>query len=807
MGGPETTLLLIQHQNCLLPSENSDRTIARSKKVSISTGIDWQSKPGRIELPSLQPEQIDKQQKGGAREKATKFEPRLLVSRPLGQSLSDSSSSDSYSNRLEHHEGPHTRKLHATRFYRRGLSAPNLLFSEESLPAASAEPTVRLPTAQETAPAVKKEELLSNGVRQWVCQTNEYCCRDCAALQAASTLEALQEASKASLGTSEGGEEPAAASLAAVDAAAFGVTFSVIPRPPKRFQGPKCPCTAAGAAGLQRRTRWIRAKRASCFGSKSSQNSSKAVKSSRYRGEVRLSGSECSSHGCSRLKNSNSSSPIDSAETQRTLSIWRRCREKLHRQRLRLRDINNRRSSTPPVAPAEVAVAPPSEEADRSPFEGDALLPACHSIATAAAAPPPPAGAVTNAAVVTNLSEFHLQRPRESEGSSGAAEPGRSEKCTSPVNRGAGAAVTVTATTAARNSSSYQVVTRPAASAPTTAVDVGQQKQEQHKHQQQGPFQQQQRQRVLQLGAAPAGSSGSGGAVPGSTCSTALASHGSSPAVLFAGKDQREDVASQDIHRKETNVGLQTQARPTSAVNVAFSSERKDNKTGATDRRIWFVPPLCCLAWNTSARPFSAWDLRMSYHCLLPFTVLKLLRVLLCYLLSTVMHLGIERQRTPVPVGVPSDASVAVGCGASHQHLLQRLLQLCCFCSLVVAMWGLAVVFVATRPLLKPFNIDGAPAAAAGAQRIYVFTFLELLGSAVCAVMATWAYKPGDLLRAHQRLLLLQKQLPLGAVPAIEGDGSCNVTCTKGRLTSEPFRKLMAAARGCSFRCFWQAQA
>lgn len=94
----------------------------------------------------------------------------------------------------------------------------------------------------------------------------------------------------------------------------------------------------------------------------------------------------------------------------------------------------------------------------------------------------------------------------------------------------------------------------------------------------------------------------------------------------------------------------------------------------------------------------------MSYRCLLPFTVLKLLRVLLCYLLSTLMHLGNEREKDAAAAGF-RDASVAGGGEASHQHVLQRLLQLCCFFSLVVAMWGLAVVFVATRPLLKPFNI------------------------------------------------------------------------------------------------------
>lgn len=102
---------------------------------------------------------------------------------------------------------------------------------------------------------------------------------------------------------------------------------------------------------------------------------------------------------------------------------------------------------------------------------------------------------------------------------------------------------------------------------------------------------------------------------------------------------------------------------------------------------------------------FVQWDLRMSYRCLLPFTVLKLLRVLLCYLLSTLMHMGNEREKAVAEARIPTGAPAAHEGGLSHHQVLQRLLQLCCFISLIVAMWGLAVVFVATRPLLKPFNI------------------------------------------------------------------------------------------------------
>ena len=110
----------------------------------------------------------------------------------------------------------------------------------------------------------------------------------------------------------------------------------------------------------------------------------------------------------------------------------------------------------------------------------------------------------------------------------------------------------------------------------------------------------------------------------------------------------------------------------------------------------------------------------MSYRCLLPFTTLKLLRVLLCYLLPTLMHLGEQEGGTAAAAAAAADgggnsgaAGRAAGDAAAavpavalgEQDLLQRLLQLCCFLSLVLAMWGLAVVFVATRHLLKPFNI------------------------------------------------------------------------------------------------------
>ncbi|XP_026193812.1 uncharacterized protein LOC34623329 [Cyclospora cayetanensis] len=288
-----------------------------------------------------------------------------------------------------------------------------------------------------------------------------------------------------------------------------------------------------------------------------------------------------------------------------------------------------------------------------------------------------------------------------------------------------------------------------------------------------------------------------------STCSSSLAAQGASAPLLTAGEQPSGAPLLLQLRRQTRNaLALKSLDACAAATALAARSsgvahDEEACKWAAAEKtwRIWFVPPLCCFAWHTKPRSFSAWDLRMSYYCLVPFTLLKLLRVLLCYMLPMLMHLGNDNNSKDAA------ADPAEG-GGGEQHVLQRLLQLFCFLSLVLAMWGLAVVFIATRPLLKPFKIgwkfsclkalvffiqllelvaevlqplshittaSGAEAATeaalatVAARRVYVFTFLELLGSAVCAVMAACVFTPSDLLLAHRRLQVLLQYIPRGA--------------------------------------------
>ncbi|CDJ59618.1 hypothetical protein, conserved [Eimeria maxima] len=853
MGGPETTLLLVQQQHLLPPSESNGKALDETKGVLIPTGVDWGGNRDRRELPtSLQTEQVDATPEGEIRDLGIRHERKTAVCCSLSQSISNSnsnsrgSSSSSNNNNNNNNSnnnsnnssnnndnssngftGVHDSEHSATRLYRRGVSAPNVLDTAVALPT---EAGGGIPAAK----AVKGElELVMNGVRQGVCQNVACSCSDPAQPDSQDPAKATEAKTRGGFpGTSECIAEPATTSPESGVAAAYCVTGGIALGAPKNPHSPNCWCSVTTAAGQQKRIRWARVRRTKCFSSKCCQRYNKTVECSHCSGESRLSGSKCSNHRSNNLRNDKISGFTDSAEPQ-TYSIWRRCRERLHRQRLRLGAANNRRSSMPPFGPAVVASAKRSDEADRSPFEGDALLPLRNvAPAAAAAAPASPACAVD----ATGVTELQFQHQRQSHKSSERARTEGSDTIHVVEDREAVTAA-VDAAAAADSASRrniHPVVRSPSFASPTAAAGVRRQQQGHHKLQLQ-----QQRNSALRLSVAEARALVSGAPVPGSTCSTTVTSHGSSPGALLAlaQEDEQSGLSSRNIHRKATSLDMQVQSLPISTADAASQHEKKDNHRGATDRRIWFVPPLCCLAWNTEARHFSAWDLRMSYRCLLPFTVLKLLRVLLCYLLSTLMHMGNEREKAVAEARIPTGAPAAHEGGLSHHQVLQRLLQLCCFISLIVAMWGLAVVFVATRPLLKPFNIgwkftclkalvffiqllelgaeavqpiaratvsdtDGDAAASAAAQRVYVFTFLELLGSAICAVMATWAYKPGDLIRAHQRLLLLQKKLPLGAVPVVEESGSCSTKYFHRRLISVPFTKLIAGARRCSCRCF-----
>ncbi|OEH74085.1 hypothetical protein cyc_07344 [Cyclospora cayetanensis] len=321
-----------------------------------------------------------------------------------------------------------------------------------------------------------------------------------------------------------------------------------------------------------------------------------------------------------------------------------------------------------------------------------------------------------------------------------------------------------------------------------------------------------------------------------STCSSSLAAQGASAPLLTAGEQPSGGPLLLQLRRQTRNaLALKSLDACAAATALAARSsgvahDEEACKWAAAEKtwRIWFVPPLCCFAWHTKPRSFSAWDLRMSYYCLVPFTLLKLLRVLLCYMLPMLMHLGNDNNSKDAA------ADPAEG-GGGEQHVLQRLLQLFCFLSLVLAMWGLAVVFIATRPLLKPFKIgwkfsclkalvffiqllelvaevlqplshittaSGAEAATeaalatVAARRVYVFTFLELLGSAVCAVMAACVFTPSDLLLAHRRLQVLLQYIPRGASTDSNKSSSASRSCM--RRSSR--RSVSASGKGTARR-------
>ncbi|CDJ31413.1 LOW QUALITY PROTEIN: uncharacterized protein EMH_0008960 [Eimeria mitis] len=165
MGGPETTLLLIQQQHSLPPPENRDKAHGDTKQVFISTGVDWDEKANSKEFPSpLPPNQIDEQHKEDLCEIGMHYDRRLMDARRLRQQDSKSSSSTSSSNSNSNSNTNQLTsippsKFSATKFYRRGVSAPNLLFPVADLPTAVAASAAaaRIPPTTETEPAAEQQ--------------------------------------------------------------------------------------------------------------------------------------------------------------------------------------------------------------------------------------------------------------------------------------------------------------------------------------------------------------------------------------------------------------------------------------------------------------------------------------------------------------------------------------------------------------------------------------------------------------------------------------------------------------------------
>ncbi|CDJ42373.1 hypothetical protein, conserved [Eimeria tenella] len=850
MGGPETTLLLLQQQHALPSPESVGKALEGTKGYANMES--HQSKPIRDKEGSAPTQQQEQEEKQQTKEGIVKLEALPTITKRFGHSCNSSSSrknnsSSSGSSEQGRNNGQSTCELSAANEGSHSLAAPTLP------PSAAAASTTALTTTVAPAPAVAALTLEQSAaaLRNKLSSSSVAAGAQAEAAAEAATTQPLEATAAAEEPSREGppaaGEAKAAASASA--SAADGAAAHVMCRAaeglvelPEAASG-SC-CVSAASSAPRRRSRWRKARKASCFTStKCNLGCGQSIERCCCNRDDRSARDLCNS----RRHDNNSSNDSSKSSTyscpsgpQAKLSIWHRCKDKLHRHRVRLGASTSRRSSiTRSITTAAGAAAPPTRETERSPLEGDPLL-------LPGAAPTIAAASPVCAAIAEGcndpLAKDHRQQQQEKERQ---CTESADAKHRGVAGNSSGLAVSPFGAESAINSKRCLVNASPVSATAACEAEQNQEAQQEQKQQQQSEPSQQQRQQ--QLPSITEG--GPGAAIPGSTCSTTLTNQGSSPAVLLAQRQRKTDIVSVEVQR----LGPQLLPPGTRSGTDGVALERMEcHAAEESHRKVWFVPPLCCLAWNTKPRPFSAWDLRMSYRCLLPFTVLKLLRVLLCYLLPTLMHLGNERDRTPGEAGAVSGGAVDTAASAlgenGQQHLLQRLLQLCCFFSLVLAMWGLAVVFVATRPLLKPFNIgwkftclkalvlfiqllelaaeafqpksrtavpaddDAAAATAAAtaaAQRVYVFTFLELLGSAVCAVMATWAYKPGDLLDAHRRLVLLQQQLPKDATVDIGGSNSCrNRKCSSNR-SSGRFNlvipgKFATARKRCNFRSIWR---
>ncbi|KAL8447884.1 hypothetical protein Emed_004179 [Eimeria media] len=547
------------------------------------------------------------------------------------------------------------------------------------------------------------------------------------------------------------------------------------------------------------------------------------------------------------ISSSISSTTSSTSSTLKQRSIWLRCRDSAHKHRLKIvrshqgvfRGFHRgpfAAAATPPLpaaAATDAADAMPDQEPFNAALAGNLPVASTPPDAAAAASPPPAASAAVEAP--RSLSSERQQQQQQ-----------QHSCCSSSGPQGKSSAVGADVTPEGCSSSAAAA----GASSSSSKTDQS--------HQQQ----QQQHQYVVRM------SSTDGGGGPALTCSTCSSPRTpDGPCRCFCVGDSKkaahadwgfvleavEDGKKQEVQQQLLLHGPAAAAAAPAAAAEGMASKETD---AAGFRRIWFVPPLCCLAWKSKPRAFSAWDLRMSYRCLLPFTILKLLRLLLCYLLPPLISLGdscrgndsaaASAADTAAAPAVAAAAAASVDHQGHQQHLLQRLLQLCCFLSLVLAMWGLAVVFVATRKLLKPFRIgwkftclkmlvffiqvlelaaelfkpkvsadaDAATAAAgaagesgldpaaaaaaaattAAAHKVYIFTFLELLGSALCALMALWAFRADELLLAHRRLLLLQQYLlPASAESSSESEG-------ESKQKQSPKRGRFAAFARRSFR-------
>ncbi|KAL8270753.1 hypothetical protein Esti_005308 [Eimeria stiedai] len=784
LGGPDRALLLVQQQHRLPSAETIDRML-RDAHDTKSSDQRCEGLRGAATMSEEGPRHLSAQSSSNSSSSSSfpgapqvQLSGTASIQEPAAPPNSTSCSSSS--SRLA------TVKLLASRRWRRGLSAPDVLLSRA---AAAGAPAAAAASAGAGAAATPSREVCLSGAPEGL------------------------KAPRLSLHVVA--EGPSEHELAAVEEGASSCK-SLLRSCPESSS----PSAAARLkVGLRKRL-------------------------------VRKSGSKRLSQRCARLAEacackarkqahehpSTSPAPVtsslissSSSSTVKQRSFWLRCRDTAHRHRLKvLRSPHGgfrgfhrgplASAATPPLpAAADAADAMPDQEPFSAALPDN--IPVTSSPADAAAAAAPAASAAAETLRSLPSERQHQQQQQQY------------SCCSSSGLGGEGAAAGADAAPEGCSSAAAAV----ASSSSSKADPSLQQQQQQHQY-------------VVRMG------SSDGGGGPALTCSTCSsprtpdgscrcfcmsdskkAAHADWGFVLEVVEDGKKQLMQQQLLR---GPAAGAAAAAAAAAPAAAAQGMPPKGTDAAGfRRIWFVPPLCCFAWKSKPRAFSAWDLRMSYRCLLPFTILKLLRLLLCYLLPPLMSLGDSCKGSNSAAAAEAAATPVAAVAAAHvdhqghqQHLLQRLLQLCCFLSLVLAMWGLAVVFVATRNLLRPFRIgwkftclkvlvffiqvlelaaelfkprvssdaDAAAAAAgaaaepgldpaaaeaaataaaeaaatAAAHKVYIFTFLELLGSALCALMALWAFRADELLLAHRRLLLLQQYLlPASAEGSSSSEG------------------------------------
>ncbi|KFG61430.1 putative transmembrane protein [Toxoplasma gondii RUB] len=154
-------------------------------------------------------------------------------------------------------------------------------------------------------------------------------------------------------------------------------------------------------------------------------------------------------------------------------------------------------------------------------------------------------------------------------------------------------------------------------------------------------------------------------------------------------------------------------------------AEEETLETPRVLRRIWCVPPLCCFAARSEKREFRAKDLRLSFLCLLPYTFLSCAVTVFSALIPSTLFL-VRSADSPCSASDEETACIfastatlsGAGASAGERHsvstwttsktlevAVQETLQQAAVCAVMLAMWGIGVVYFATRSFLRGFNL------------------------------------------------------------------------------------------------------